>query len=149
MLDCRNERDDMGLTGKLEDLGFGEILQIIRLSGKSGHLCLSQPQQQVELSFEAGRVVQVVDSNLAGRFRDQEAPGAAAASGPLAPAADESAARSLVVEILRELATWQEGHFIFELWDTAPPESLPPGPGCIRLRHGICPQSLTTSRAGA
>lgn len=145
MLDCRNERDDMGLTGKLEDLGFGEILQIIRLSGKSGHLCLSQPQRQVELSFEAGRVVQVVDSNLAGRFQDQEAPGAAAASEPLTAAADESAARSLVVEILRELATWQEGHFIFELWDAAPPESLPPGRGCIRLRHGICPQSLTTT----
>lgn len=148
MLDCRNERDDMGLTGKLEDLGFGEILQIIRLSGKSGHLCLNRSQRQVELFFEAGRVVQVVDSNLVGGGREEQAPdgpGSGAASAPQAPAADESAARGLVVEILRELATWQEGHFIFELWDTAPPEALPPGPGRIRLRHGICPQSLTAA----
>ncbi|MGI9432851.1 MAG: DUF4388 domain-containing protein, partial [Myxococcota bacterium] len=46
----------MSLVGSLEDLGLGDILQIIHLSGKSGVLVLRAGQGEAEILFSNGLV---------------------------------------------------------------------------------------------
>ncbi len=47
----------MNLVGNLEDLGLGEILQIVSLSRKSGILSLNSRQREGEIVFHQGEVV--------------------------------------------------------------------------------------------
>jgi len=56
----------MGLVGSLDDLGLGEILQIISLSGKSGVLNLSSPMGKGTIVFCKGLIRR---SNLNGGAR--------------------------------------------------------------------------------
>jgi len=56
----------MGLVGSLDDLGLGEILQIISLSGKSGVLNLSSPMGKGSIVFCKGLIQR---SNLNGGAR--------------------------------------------------------------------------------
>lgn len=57
----------MSLVGSLEDLGLGEILQIMGLSGKSGVLRVRSPQGEGRILFEGGLVR---GAHLAGRASD-------------------------------------------------------------------------------
>ena len=52
----------MSLVGNLEDLGLGEILQIISLSRKTGILSLSSVGREGTISFRHGQVVRAVSS---------------------------------------------------------------------------------------
>ncbi|MCF6179407.1 MAG: response regulator [Geopsychrobacter sp.] len=54
----------MGLVGNLEDLGLGDILQIVSLSKKSGVLLLSSGQHEGLIAFTDGLVVQAFSSQL-------------------------------------------------------------------------------------
>lgn len=53
----------MGLVGNLEDLGLGEILQIISFSQKSGKLSLSSRSREGYIVFDKGRVIRA-DSTM-------------------------------------------------------------------------------------
>ena len=46
----------MSLVGSLEDLGLGEILQIVSLSGKSGVLCIRSPHGEGRIVFDRGAI---------------------------------------------------------------------------------------------
>ncbi len=46
----------MSLVGSLEDLGLGEILQIVGLSGKSGMLCVRSAEGEGRILFQNGTV---------------------------------------------------------------------------------------------
>jgi hypothetical protein len=46
----------MSLVGSLEDLGLGEILQIVSLSGKSGVLFIRAPQSEGRIVFDRGAI---------------------------------------------------------------------------------------------
>lgn len=46
----------MSLVGSLEDLGLGEILQIVSLSGKSGVLVIRSPQGDGRIVFDRGAI---------------------------------------------------------------------------------------------
>ena len=52
----------MSLVGNLEDLGLGDILQIVSLSQKSGTLLLSSGKREGIIVFDAGQVVRAVSS---------------------------------------------------------------------------------------
>jgi CheY-like chemotaxis protein len=47
----------MSLVGRLEDLGLGEILQIVALSGKSGILHITSKKREGKIYFYKGKVV--------------------------------------------------------------------------------------------
>ena len=46
----------MSLVGSLEDLGLGEILQIVSLSGKSGVLWIRSPHGEGRIVFDRGAI---------------------------------------------------------------------------------------------
>src|ERR1039457_2183270 len=52
----------MSLEGNLEDLGLGEILQIVSLSKKSGTLSLHCKGREAEIVFRQGQVVRASSS---------------------------------------------------------------------------------------
>lgn len=52
----------MSLVGNLEDLGLGDILQIVSLSRKSGVLSLSSRHREGKIVFSNGQVIRAVSS---------------------------------------------------------------------------------------
>lgn len=54
----------MSLVGNLEDLGLGDILQIVSLSRKSGVLVLHSRGREGQIVFQQGQVVRVSSSSL-------------------------------------------------------------------------------------
>ncbi len=60
----------MSLVGNLEDLGLGDILQIVSLSQKSGVLLLASGQREGTIVFIDGRVVQAVSSQFKATMGD-------------------------------------------------------------------------------
>ena len=52
----------MSLVGKLEDLGLGEILQIVSLSRKSGLLMIRTVDHVARILFDRGQVVNAVST---------------------------------------------------------------------------------------
>lgn len=54
----------MSLVGNLEDLGLGDILQIVSLSGKSGVLSLVSGARSGQIHFDAGLVVGAASSQF-------------------------------------------------------------------------------------
>ncbi len=60
----------MSLTGNLEDLGIGEILQILFLSRRSGVLSISAPSREGRIYFHKGMVVSATSTDLSGNLVD-------------------------------------------------------------------------------
>ncbi len=54
----------MSLVGNLEDLGLGEILQIVSLSRKSGILSLQNRSREGKIVFHNGQVIRATSSNF-------------------------------------------------------------------------------------
>jgi CheY-like chemotaxis protein len=54
----------MSLVGNLEDLGLGEILQIVSLSRKTGILTLSSKEREGSVVFRQGQVVRATSSTF-------------------------------------------------------------------------------------
>ncbi len=58
------ELDAMSLVGNLEDLGLGDILQIVSLSRKSGILILNSREREGEVVFLHGQVIRATSSQI-------------------------------------------------------------------------------------
>lgn len=54
----------MQLIGSIEDMGLGEVLQIICFSGRSGILRLSGHERQGSMVFSGGRIIRAASSAL-------------------------------------------------------------------------------------
>ncbi|RIK92454.1 MAG: hypothetical protein DCC71_24455, partial [Proteobacteria bacterium] len=134
----------MSLVGSLEDLGLGEILQIVSLSGKSGVLWIRSPHGEGRIVFDRGAIR---GATLDGGPRDLRALVAAASAlseAELAELEREAAAEGATFEEvllartaldaarldeLRErhvettvllMFGWLLGEFSFEIRDEAP-----------------------------
>jgi CheY-like chemotaxis protein len=133
----------MSLVGNLEDLGLGEILQIVSLSRKSGILVIQSSGREARVFFRQGQVVKasstVYPLNLADELAsrglsDPSAIESAAAiqqsggfrqrlgeilisEGSIDAGALEELVRQLVENVVYSLFSWEEGTFDFELQD--------------------------------
>ena len=103
--------DAVSLVGSLEDLGLGEILQIIDLSAKSGVLWIRSPEGKARLFFEAGRIRGVL-------LEDEPGPGAAL------PEPSDPDREALLLERVQSAAfralSWRRGEFRFEIGELDP-----------------------------
>jgi CheY-like chemotaxis protein len=133
----------MSLVGNLEDLGLGEILQIVSLSKKSGLLMIRTVDHVARIVFSRGQVVNAVStafhvdlgeiltarglvdhSSLESARSLQEDEGFTRLLGDILVAERligermlEELVRELVEKVAHSLFTWEEGTFDFELED--------------------------------
>jgi hypothetical protein len=152
----------MSLVGSLEDLGLGDILQIVSLSRKSGLLVLRSDSGegrillydgQVRGAFVKGEAEDLLTLLVGGGFVEaaafQAARERASSSGrPLdetleseagiAPERVDSLRREHVERAVLRMFTWRTGQFSFEVRD-----ELDPRDADLSLRTGINAQYLT------
>ncbi len=137
----------MSLEGRLEDLGLGEIFQIIRLSRRSGILTIIRQKGRARLVFSQGNVVfassdgrprfgeYLVGKGLVQSARVEEALALQRSGGGKPPLGTclvrigailtetlEEALRAHMIEVIRELLAWERGSFQFQLGPVVPPE---------------------------
>ena len=149
----------MSLEGRLEDLGLPDIFQIIGLSKRSGALTIVRQEGTGRLVFCLGQVVYASSDNksrlgytlvkkglisnkdLENSLRIQKLKGVKKPIGTIlldAGAIDRSTLekeiRNHVVEVVRDLMTWENGSFHFELGDLVE--------GDVALKSGINPEFL-------
>ncbi len=157
----------MGLVGNLEDLGLGDILQIVSLSKKSGMLQLTSGQREGSIVFIDGQVVRAASSQfkanlgdilLKHKLLDQKTLERALAEQggqsyrPLGPllvekyglAQDkiEAIIKAQIERIVYSFFGWKEGTFAFQLDE---PEAIGPtrlNPLDFMLEQGLSPQWL-------
>lgn len=159
----------MSLLGNLEDLGLGDILQIVSLSKKSGVLRLKDSGREGRILFRDGKVVgatvstiqvNLIDlllkTGLVGSDAAKEADKAWNASGQqipfqkilieqyhVAPALIEDTIREHIQQVVSELFSWIDGEFNFELQDIAEEvRNLEPAKRELISTDGISPQFL-------
>ncbi|HUT55404.1 MAG TPA: response regulator [bacterium] len=159
----------MGLVGSLEDLGLGDILQIVSLSRKSGVLNLGWGEVKGKIIFRDGQVVAAWSSAnkqslaplLEGRGlipeSRREAMDREINALPDAAAVKDHLVKGLKIvegeidELIRErieavvfhFFTWPEGIFSFELQDIVPDlAALEPPDHSFVLEVGLSPQFL-------
>lgn len=159
----------MSLVGNLEDLGLGEILQIVSLSRKSGVLSLYSRGREGKIVFRQGQVIRalidgvqshlgqlllkkgvVTNDVLAKALSVQSQEGGKERLGELL-ANRFSVSSELIEEVVREqientvyaLFSWEEGSFDFELRENvdALDESGETLSQCF-LAQGLNPQFL-------
>jgi hypothetical protein len=150
----------MSLVGSLEDLGLGDILQIVHLSGKSGVLALRGEVGEGQIVFERGLLRAATVRGFPQDLRELIGRRRALAPEPLAdavrearragtPLADVLVQRGLLtqeaIEDLRgqsaadavlEMFRWQAGEFSFEVREYAR------GEGDLELAKAMNPQFL-------
>jgi CheY-like chemotaxis protein len=133
----------MSLVGNLEDLGLGEILQIVSLSRKSGLLMIRTVDHVARIVFSRGQVVNAVSTAFHVDLSEiltargvvdhasiefarslQEDEGFARLLGDILIAERmigermlEELVRELVEKVVYSLFAWEEGTFDFELED--------------------------------
>jgi len=158
----------MSLVGNLEDLGLGEILQIVSLSRKSGVLTLRCHEKEGKIFFSDGQVTRasvntrrenfgeiLVHRGLAGVEAVSAAAQAiqsGAAEGSLAEvlAADHGVplekvnglAKETVEGVVYGFFAWEEGTFSFELGDALELGEGPGHPLHFNFPDGLNPQWL-------
>ena len=159
----------MSLVGNLEDLGLGDILQIVSLSRKSGVLSLAWGEVRGKIIFRDGQVVGAFSSggarSLPAILADHKSlPTARIGAAEKAVNAQPDAARTketlvrdfkqkaeTVEEAIREQTvnivfhffTWPEGTFNFELQEIEGElAALAPPEHAFVLDHGLSPQFL-------
>ena len=133
----------MSLVGSLEDLGLGDILQIIHLSRKSGTLWIRSAAGEGQVVFSAGLICGAFTKDGPAELRDLLLAAGSLPAPDLDAAAEEARARSaplaavlaergaLSAEKLDELRrghveacvlrmfTWTTGEFSFEIRDSS------------------------------
>lgn len=144
----------MSLEGRLEDLSLPDIFQIIGLSKRSGVLTIVRQEGTGRLVFSAGRVVYassdsksrlgynlvkkgfISNKDLEDALRRQKLKGVKKPIGTIlleAGAIDkdtlEKEIRYHVVDVIKDLMTWDSGSFHFELGDVVE--------GDVALKSGI------------
>jgi len=164
----------MSLVGSLEDLGLGEILQILSLSSKSGILRLHSRGREGTIVFRLGQVIQAASSTLQenigevlirkgrldlGTLRaaltQQEREGYQERLGSILvrsfgfpPSAIDEVAREQVERVVYTLFAWAEGTFEFELQDNVGPAgAIRMDPLQFMLDQGLNPQFLALEGA--
>ena len=164
----------MGLEGYLEDLGIGDILQIISLSKKSGVLTLKSSQGEGRISFLDGQVVRASSRQFPENLgqllcREQLATEQQIAQilawqqksndhRPLGELLEEQfqISREAIEKIVkRQIETivfsffhWREGSFFFQLEEPENYGTAGVNPFDFMLEKGISPQWLVTRGQG-
>jgi CheY-like chemotaxis protein len=159
----------MSLVGNLEDLGLGEILQIVSLSRKSGVLSLYSKGREGKIVFRQGQVISaaidgvlpqlgkllvkkgIIDNSIMGRALALQAQGGnrerlgEILTRHFSIQADviEEVAREQIEKAVYTFFTWDEGSFDFELRDNAE-DAVDPGLESVQyvLERGVNPQFL-------
>ncbi len=157
----------MSLVGNLEDLGLGDILQIVGLSRKSGILSLTGGKREGTIIFIDGQVVRAASSQfkanlgdilLKHKLLDQDVLDQALAEQnrdghrPLGPLLVEkygipqekieAIIKAQIERIVYSFFGWKEGTFSFDLDE---PEAIGPArldPLAFMLEQGLSPQWL-------
>ena len=159
----------MSLVGNLEDLGLGEILQIVSLSRKSGILVLHSRSREGKIVFRQGQVVRASSSTFqqnlgevlirkgildVGTLRKallvQEQEGFKERLGTIlianfgiSAATIEEVVREQIENVVYSLFAWAEGSFDFELQDTVEvSDAIRMDPLQFMLDQGLNPQFL-------
>ncbi|HEY5973226.1 MAG TPA: response regulator [Geobacteraceae bacterium] len=158
----------MSLVGNLEDLGLGEILQIVSLSHKSGILTLQSAGRQGIIVFRKGQVIRattnqgrrflgelLVEQGMLDETRMQQALLLQQERGfrdrigtiltqnfNISAEQIEAVARRHVEQVVYSLFTWQEGSFEFELEDNLETVDAIRDPLQFILSQGLNPQFL-------
>ncbi|HEY6872608.1 MAG TPA: DUF4388 domain-containing protein [Geobacteraceae bacterium] len=159
----------MSLVGNLEDLGLGEILQIVSLSRKSGILALHSRGREGNVVFRQGMVVRATSTtyqqNLGevlvqkgvldvatlnkalafqeeGGFRERLGTVLISHFG-VADNTIEEVVREQIENVVYSLFAWVEGTFDFELQDSVEvSDSIRMDPLQFMLEQGLNPQFL-------
>lgn len=164
----------MSLVGNLEDLGLGEILQIVSLSRKSGILQLHSRGRQGRILFRFGQVVQATSSTcqqslgealirkgcidlatLKQALTRQEVEGFKERVGTIlvrhfgvADDAIDEVVREQIESVVYSLFAWAEGTFEFELQDNIEVvDDTKLDPMQFMLDQGLNPQFLAMEGA--
>jgi len=159
----------MSLVGNLEDLGLGEILQIVSLSRKSGILALHSRGREGRIAFRQGQVIQATSSTYQQNLGEvliqkgvidlttlkrallaQKEEGCSERLGTVlikkfAISADaiEEVAREQIERVVYSLFAWAEGTFDFELQDGIEAiDDVAMDKVQFRLDQGLNPQFL-------
>ena len=158
----------MSLVGNLEDLGLGEILQIVSLSRKSGVLTLESTGRTGKVTFLDGQVIRATTSasrvNLGDLLvrrelvdietlkkalfiqRNSDNPprlGAILAEKfAVSPEQIEEVAKEQIEKIVYSFFTWNEGSFSFDLGEPSVLASGNINPLQFMLDSGLNPQWL-------
>lgn len=158
----------MSLVGNLEDLGLGEILQIVSLSRRSGVLSLESRGREARVIFRNGQVIRassntfhqnlgevliqkgVIDLTILKRALSIQADeGNAQLLGVImvdrfgiSSDAIEAVLREQIENVVYALFAWAEGTFEFELQEMAEGEATRLDPVQFMLKQGLNPQYL-------
>ena len=158
----------MSLVGNLEDLGLGEILQIVSLSRRSGVLSLESRGRQARVYFRNGKVIRAVSSSYqrnmgevliqqgvldlatlksALKYQSQEGQGQLLGGimidrfGVSADAIEE-VVREQIEHVVYSPFVWDDGVFEFELQEVAEIDAASLDPVQFMLKQGLNPQYL-------
>jgi len=164
----------MSLVGNLEDLGLGEILQIVSLSRKSGVLRVNSRGRLGEIAFRQGKVIRASSSSfqeslgellirkglidlatLRGALALQEREGFQERLGSIlirqygvAAAAIDEVVREQFEKVVYSLFAWVEGTFDFELQENVEAvDNIRMDPMQFMLDQGLNPQFLAMEGA--
>ena len=159
----------MSLVGNLEDLGLGEILQIVSLSRKSGVLALHGREREGRVVFRQGMVVRASSSSYKQNIGEvliqkgildvgtlkqalaiQEAEGFTELLGTvlirnfgIGASSIEEVVREQIENVVYSLFAWAEGNFDFELQESEEvSDSIRMDPLQFMLEQGLNPQFL-------
>jgi hypothetical protein len=155
----------MSLVGSLEDLGLGDILQIVQLSGKSGLLALRSESGEGQIVFERGLVRAATTRDLPQDLRELISRRAAIPAEALAEAAREARKQGVplatwitqrgllgsealdelraeaITDAVVQMFRWRTGEFNFEVREGAT------GDDELALAQGLSPQFLALESA--
>jgi CheY-like chemotaxis protein len=159
----------MSLVGNLEDLGLGEILQIVSLSRKSGVLALHGRDREGRVVFRQGMVVRATSSSYKQNIGEvlvkkgildvgtlkqalaiQDAEGFTELLGTvlirnfgISASSIEEVVREQIENVVYSLFAWVEGNFDFELQESEEiSDSIRMDPLQFMLEQGLNPQFL-------
>ncbi len=158
----------MSLVGNLEDLGLGDILQIVSLSRKSGKLTLKWGEREGGIVFRNGQVIQAQSTAYRAHLGDvllnkslcdlgtmKKALALHRKLGGKAPLQDllverfevprvalEEAVKEQVEKIAYSFFGWSGGTFSFEVGEMSNPEKVSANPFELILEPGLNPQWL-------
>jgi hypothetical protein len=158
----------MSLVGNLEDLGLGDILQIVSLSRKSGELLLRGPNREGRIIFKNGQVNRAVSTDFRENIGDLLVRRGIVDIDVIKQAAElqrtvypdqrlgtiisekhgvpretiDTLVKEQIEKIVYSFFTWNEGTFVFDLGDSSEVAATSFDPLQFMLDQGINPQWL-------
>ena len=158
----------MSLVGNLEDLGLGEILQIVSLSRRSGVLSLESRGREARVIFQNGQVIRASSTTFQQNLGEvliqqgiidlpvlKRALGIQADEGygqllgvimidrfGISADAIEAVVREQIENVVYSLFAWAEGTFEFELQEVTEVDNTRLDPVQFMLKQGLNPQYL-------